>query len=76
MSAVSRVFVARLSGLPVVGPDGESVGRVRDAVIGLRADRKAPRVLGLAVELANRRRIFVPMLRVTSIEPAAVTLNT
>ncbi|BDH56307.1 magnesium transporter MgtE N-terminal domain-containing protein [Tsukamurella sp. PLM1] len=76
MSAVSRVFVARLSGLPVVGPDGESIGRVRDAVIGLRADRKAPRVLGLAVELANRRRIFVPMLRVTSIEAAAVTLNT
>ncbi|ADG77826.1 MgtE intracellular region OS=Tsukamurella paurometabola (strain ATCC 8368 / DSM / CCUG 35730/ CIP 100753 / JCM 10117 / KCTC 9821 / NBRC 16120 / NCIMB 702349/ NCTC 13040) OX=521096 GN=Tpau_1195 PE=4 SV=1 [Tsukamurella paurometabola] len=76
MSAVSRVFVARLAGLPVVGPDGESIGRVRDAVIGLRSDRKAPRVLGLAVELANRRRIFVPILRVTSIEAAAVTLNT
>ncbi len=76
MSGVSRVFVARLSGLPVVGPDGESVGRVRDAVIGLRADRKPPRVMGLAVELANRRRIFVPMLRVTSMEAGAVTLNT
>ncbi len=73
---MSRVFVARLSGLVVLGPDGESVGRVRDVVIVVRADRQQPRVLGLVVELATRRRIFVPMLRVTAIEPDAVTLTT
>jgi Mg/Co/Ni transporter MgtE len=76
MSGASRAFVARLAGLAVFGPDGESIGRVRDAMIVMRGDHRAPRVLGLAVELLNRRRIFVPMLRVTSIEPAGVTLTT
>ena len=33
-------------------------------------------MLGLVVELLTRRRIFVPILRVTAIEPNAVTLNT
>ena len=58
------------------GPDGESIGKARDLVIGLRVDRQPPRVLGLVLELATRRRIFVPMLRVNSIEPNAVTLAT
>ncbi|MDL9937070.1 CBS domain-containing protein [Gordonia sp. ABSL1-1] len=74
--SVSKVFVARLVGLAVLGPDGESIGRVRDVVIGVRLSGQQPRVLGLAVELTTRRRIFVPMLRVTAIEPNAVTLNT
>ncbi|WP_199441406.1 magnesium transporter MgtE N-terminal domain-containing protein [Umezawaea beigongshangensis] len=76
MVAVNRVFVAQLAGFPVFGPDGESIGKVRDVVIGLRIDRQPPRVLGVVVELTTRRRIFVPMLRVTSIEPNAVTLAT
>jgi Mg/Co/Ni transporter MgtE len=37
---------------------------------------RPPRVLGLVIELAIRQRIFVPMLRVTSIEPGAVVLST
>jgi Mg/Co/Ni transporter MgtE len=73
---VNRVFAAQLAGLPVFGPDGESIGKARDIVIGLRVDRQPPRVLGMVLELATRRRIFVPMLRVTSIEPNAVTLAT
>ncbi|MFI5606391.1 magnesium transporter MgtE N-terminal domain-containing protein [Amycolatopsis sp. NPDC051903] len=76
MAGVNRVFVARLAGLPVFGPDGESIGKVRDVVAGLRLDAQPPRILGLVVELATRRRVFVPMLRVTSIEPTAVTLAT
>ncbi|MGU3292251.1 magnesium transporter MgtE N-terminal domain-containing protein [Williamsia sp. M5A3_1d] len=76
MAAVSKVFVARLAGLAVLGPDGESIGRVRDLVLSLRFDSAPPRALGLAVELSTRRRIFVPMLRVTSIEPTSVNLNT
>lgn len=76
MATVSKVFVARLVGLVVLGPDGESIGRVRDVVIAVRMSGQQPRALGLAVELTTRRRIFVPMLRVTSIEPQAVTLNT
>ena len=65
-----RVFAARLAGLPVFGPDGESIGKVRDLVVTLRTGPEPPRVLGLVVELAVRQRIFVPMLRVTTIEPA------
>jgi Mg/Co/Ni transporter MgtE len=76
VAAPSKVFVARLAGLPVFGPDGESIGKLRDVVVSLRIDRSPPRVLGVVVELATRRRIFVPMLRVTSIEPNAVTLAT
>jgi len=76
MAAVSKVFVARIAGLVVLGPDGESVGRVRDVVITARITRQQPRVLGLVVELATRKRIFVPMLRVTAVEPTSVTLTT
>ncbi|MGW5054158.1 magnesium transporter MgtE N-terminal domain-containing protein [Actinokineospora sp. NPDC004072] len=74
--ATTRVFAAQLVGLPVFGPDGESIGKIGDLVAGLRGDGAPPRVLGLVVELATRRRIFVPMLRVAAIEPQAVTLAT
>ncbi|MEU5841832.1 CBS domain-containing protein [Rhodococcus sp. NPDC047139] len=76
MAAVSKVYVARLAGLVVLGPDGESIGRVRDVVLTIRVGRQPPRALGLVVELPTRKRIFVPMLRVTAIEPGAVTLVT
>lgn len=74
--AATRVYIARLTGLAVLGPDGESIGRIRDVVVAVRYDRQEPRVHGLVVELPTRRRIFVPMLRVTAIEPGSVTLNT
>lgn len=73
---MNRVYAARLAGMVVLGPDGESLGRVRDVVISMSIVRQQPRVLGLVVELLTRRRIFVPILRVTAIEPNAVTLTT
>ncbi|BBX53527.1 magnesium transporter MgtE N-terminal domain-containing protein [Mycolicibacterium poriferae] len=76
MASVNRVYAARLAGMVVLGPDGESIGRVRDVVIGISIVRQQPRVLGLVIELLSRRRIFVPILRVTAIEPGAVTLST
>lgn len=76
MASVNRVYAARLAGMVVLGPDGESLGRVRDVVISISFVRQQPRVLGLVVELPTRRRIFVPILRVTAIEPDAVTLTT
>jgi Mg/Co/Ni transporter MgtE len=75
MAAVNRVYAARLPGMAVLGPDGESIGRVRDLVISMSVVRHQPRVLGLVVELLTRRRIFVPILRITAIEPSAVTLT-
>jgi CBS domain-containing protein len=72
----TRVYAARVAGLPVFGPDGEQIGKVRDLVTTLRIGPRPPRVLGLVIELTIRQRIFVPMLRVTSIEPGAVALAT
>ncbi|HEX8095581.1 magnesium transporter MgtE N-terminal domain-containing protein [Jatrophihabitans sp.] len=76
MSTATRVFLARLAGLGVFDPNGDQLGRVRDAVATLRVGRQPPRILGLVVEVQHRRRIFVPMGRVTRIEPDAVVLTT
>jgi Mg/Co/Ni transporter MgtE len=76
MGSVNRVYVARLSRMLVLGPLGESFGRVRDVVISISIVRQQPRVLGLVVDLATRRSVFIPILRVAAIEPDAVTLNT
>jgi Mg/Co/Ni transporter MgtE len=63
------VYVARLAGLPVYDPNGDQVGKVRDVVAMLRQDpTQPPRVLGLVVEVFTRRRIFLPMTRVTSVD--------
>ena len=76
MASVNRVYVARLPRMLVLGPLGESFGRIRDVVISMSIVRQQPRVLGLLVDLATRRSIFIPFLRIAAIEPNAVTLNT
>ncbi|MCU1588313.1 MAG: MgtE intracellular region [Frankiales bacterium] len=76
MSAATRAFAARLAGLQVFDPNGDQVGRLRDVVVALRIGKDAPRVLGIVVEIQARRRIFVPMSRVTSVEVDAVVLST
>jgi Mg/Co/Ni transporter MgtE len=76
VSTATRVFIARLAGLGVFDPNGDLLGRVRDAVATLRVNRQPPRILGLVVEVQHRRRIFVPMGRVTRIEVDAVVLTT
>lgn len=75
MSSTNRVFIARLSGIGVFDPNGDQLGKIRDAVTTLRTDRQSPRVLGLVIEIQHRHRIFVPMGRVTRIEPEAVVLS-
>ena len=72
MSAVGpRVFVARLAGTVVFDPLGDQVGRVRDVVVLVRLTGAA-RAVGLVVEVPGRRRIFLPMTRVTAIDPGQV----
>ncbi len=73
-SPPARVFCARLAGVLVLDPAGDQVGRIRDLVVALRLSGQPPRVLGLAVEV-QRRRIFVPMSRVTGVEAGAVVLS-
>jgi flagellar motility protein MotE (MotC chaperone)/sporulation protein YlmC with PRC-barrel domain len=68
----SRVFAARLSGLPVFDPAGEQVGKIRDLVAVLRPGGLEPRVLGLVVEVFGRRSVFVPMTRVTHLDSGQV----
>src|SRR4051794_6782102 len=68
----SRVYVARLAGLPVYDPNGDQVGKVRDVVAMMRPGNEPPRVLGLVVEVFTRRRIFLPMTRVTSVDAGHV----
>ncbi|MWA13460.1 magnesium transporter MgtE N-terminal domain-containing protein [Streptomyces sp. BA2] len=71
-ASASRVFVSHLAGTAVFDPNGDQVGRVRDLVAMLRVQRRPPRLLGLVVELSTRRRIFLPMTRVTGIESGQV----
>lgn len=70
-SAGTRVFVARLAGTAVFDPIGDKVGLVRDVVVLLRATG-APRAVGLVVEVPGRRRVFLPLTRVTSIDAGQV----
>src|ERR687893_3314673 len=76
VTTATRAYVSRLAGLPVFDPNGDRVGKVRDVVVALRVGTAPPRVLGLVVEVVTRRRIFVPMGRVTAIDPGAVMLAT
>lgn len=71
-TAPSRVFVARLVGLPIFDPRGDQVAKVRDVVVMLRSESSQPRVLGLVAEVFGRRRIFVPMTRVTNVDAGQV----
>lgn len=71
MSAATRVFVARLAGTAVFDPLGDQVGRVRDVVVLVRA-KGAPRAVGLVVEVPGRRRVFLPLTRVTSVDAGQV----
>jgi Mg/Co/Ni transporter MgtE len=72
----TRVYLARLAGLGVFDPNGDRVGRVRDAVVRLRTTNRPPQVVGLVAEMALRRRIFLPIGRVTSMDSEAVVLST
>jgi uncharacterized protein YrrD len=62
----TRVFVARLAGCGVFDPAGDRVGKVIDVLLSHRKSG-APRVTGMLVEITGRRRVFVPIARITSI---------
>ncbi|NBV90442.1 MAG: CBS domain-containing protein, partial [Actinobacteria bacterium] len=71
----TRVYLARLAGTAVFDPAGDRVGKIRDIVVLARDTGKAPHVLGLVVEVAPRRRIFVPMSRITAMDPGSVVTS-
>ena len=71
----TKVFIARLAGIAVFDPNGDQVGRVRDVVVLLRLAAQPPRVLGIVVEVQPRRRIFVPISRVTAIDAGQLIIH-
>lgn len=71
MRTTSRVFVARLIGTSVFDPLGDEVGKVHDVVVLLQM-RGEPRAVGFVIEVSSRRRVFLPLSRITAIEPGAV----
>ena len=75
VTTLNRVFLARLAGTGVFDPNGDQVGKVRDAVATLRTNNQSPRILGLIVEVPPRKRIFVPITRVTSIDNGHVIIT-
>ena len=72
---LTRIFLAKLAGTPVFDPNGDRVGKVRDAIASMRQDSSAPRILGFIVEVPQRRKIFIPITRVTSIDDGGVFIT-
>ncbi len=64
----STIFVARLLGLDVFDPFGDRIGRLRDIVVVNRSQSRPPAIVGLVVEVPGKKRIFMPMTRVTAID--------
>ena len=58
--------MGRLAGRGVFDPAGDRIGMVRDVLVVYRASA-APRVVGMIVEIPGKRRVFVPIGRITSI---------
>ncbi len=71
-SAHGRIFLSRIVGQGVFDPAGDPVGKLRDVVVAMRTDRQRPRVIGLVVEVLGRRRVFLPITRVTSLDSGQV----
>jgi CBS domain-containing protein len=68
----ARIFVSHLDGKAVFDQDGDQVARVRDVIVQLGPDGERPRVLGLLGEVTGKRRVFLPITRVTAIEGGQV----
>ena len=73
MSA-TRVFVARLAGCGVFDPQGDRVGKVIDVLMAYRTTLP-PRATGFIIEISGRRRVFLPIARVTAIAPGQLITN-
>lgn len=67
------MYASRLVKLPVFDPEGTTIGRVADIVVGAPAGLRPPPVVGLVVTVPGRR-IFVAITRVRRIEGDGVHL--
>ncbi|MGA8987837.1 magnesium transporter MgtE N-terminal domain-containing protein [Aeromicrobium sp.] len=73
MSATpGRIFLSRVVGQAVFDPAGDQVGKLRDVVVAVRSTKHRPRVLGIVIEVLGRRRVFLPITRVTSLDSGQI----
>ena len=76
----TSVFISRIHNLPIVDSGGDNLGSLGDVVVYVRNAKRPPRVKGIIMELFARRRVYVPMERVYSIDATKLvvsgTLNT
>ena len=70
----TRIYIGRLAGTTVFDPIGDRVGKVMDVVVLFRL-LSAPLVVGLVVEVAGKRRVFMPLTRIIAIENGQVISN-
>lgn len=70
-TAGRRVYIGRLAGTSVFDPLGDQVGRIHDVVVTFRVSGIA-NVIGFVVEVGPRKRVFLPLTRITSIESGSV----
>ncbi|WP_442866948.1 magnesium transporter MgtE N-terminal domain-containing protein [Actinomyces sp. B33] len=70
-TAGKRIYIGRLAGTSVFDPLGDRVGAVHDVVVAFRL-KSAANVIGFVVEVGPRKRVFLPLTRVTSIEAGSV----
>lgn len=75
ISAPKRVFLARFAGTSVFEPNGDRVGKIRDVVALLRTGNQSPRVVGFVIEVPPKRRIFIPITRISSIDLGVVVIT-
>ena len=75
IAAAKRVFLARFAGTSVFEPNGDRVGRIQDVVALLRTSNQPPRVVGIVVEVPPKRKIFIPITRVSSLDIGVVVIN-
>ncbi|WP_262426021.1 magnesium transporter MgtE N-terminal domain-containing protein [Brachybacterium sp. Z12] len=70
-TASPRFYAARLAGTSVFDPIGDVVATVRDVVV-VPQTRTSARAVGLVVEVSVKRRVFLPITRVTAISAGQV----
>jgi len=71
----TSVFISRIHNLPIVDSSGDSLGTLGDVVVYVRTGSRPPRVKGIVMELFARRRVYVPMERVYSIDATQLVVS-
>ena len=68
------IYVFRITRLPLLGYDGEPIGRIEDVVVAPGSRAHAPRVIGFLAS-SGRRQIFVNAGRIASLDTAGARLR-